>query len=76
MPSIKPVDWKTLQRVFELDEFEVARITGSHVVLEKGGVNRPVIILKYKEVGRDIIHNNMRTAGMDRKRYFELLDKA
>lgn len=76
MPPLKPVDWKTLQRIFELDGFKVARISGSHIVMEKEGVNRPLIIPKYKEVGRDIILNNMRTAGMSRKRYFELLRQA
>lgn len=73
MARITPVDWKTLQKVFELDGFSVARISGSHVVMEKEGVNRPVIVPKYKEIRPDIILSNMRTAGMNRKKYFRLL---
>jgi hypothetical protein len=42
--------------------------------MSKPGVFRPVIVPKYKEVGRDIIKNNMRTAGMSTKRYFQLLE--
>lgn len=39
----------------------------------KPGVLRPVIIPKYREIGLDIIKSNMRTAGMSRDRYLELL---
>jgi predicted RNA binding protein YcfA (HicA-like mRNA interferase family) len=68
-----PADWRTLVRVFEADGFTQDRTTGSHVVLTKPGIARPVIIPKYSEVGLDIIRNNMRTAGMSRERYLELL---
>lgn len=61
--------------MFELDGFVEERVTGSHVALVKPGVPRPVILPKYAEVGLDIIRANMRTAGMSRTRYFELLSK-
>ena len=51
----------------------VERVAGSHVALTKPGVLRPVVIPKYDEVGLDIIRANMRTAGMSRTRYLELL---
>jgi predicted RNA binding protein YcfA (HicA-like mRNA interferase family) len=75
MPRLAPTDWQTQVRIFKADRFNEDRITGSHVVLTKPGVLRPVIIPKYDEVGIDIIKNNMRTAGMSRERYFELLEK-
>ena len=73
MIRLAPADWRTLVRVFEADGFTQDRTTGSHVVLTKPGIARPVIIPKYSEVGLDIIRNNMRTAGMSRERYLELL---
>ncbi len=73
MSRLAPADWRTLVRVFEADGFTQDRTTGSHVVLTKPGIARPVIIPKYSEVGLDIIRNNMRTAGMSRERYLELL---
>lgn len=73
MPKLRPTDWHTLVRVFEADGFVTERVAGSHVVLSKPGVARPVVIPKYEEVGLDIIRNNMPTAGMPRARYFELL---
>jgi hypothetical protein len=39
----------------------------------KPGVLRPVIIPTYDEIDVTIIQTNMRTAGMTRERYFELL---
>ena len=74
MPRLTPVSWKTLVRVFEKTGFVVQRTTGDHVVLNKPGVLRPIIIPKYDEVGLDIIKSNMRSAGMSRKEYFRLLD--
>ena len=41
--------------------------------MPKPGVARPVVIPKYPEVGRVIILSNMRTAGMSRAWYLQLL---
>ena len=76
MSRITPTDWRTLVRVFEAAGFRTDRIAGSHVIMSKPGVARPIVIPKYAEVGRDIIQSNMRTAGMSRDRYFQLLKGA
>jgi predicted RNA binding protein YcfA (HicA-like mRNA interferase family) len=47
---------------------------GSHIKLEKPGVARPLIIPRYNEVGIDIIHNLIRTAGIKREAFLELLE--
>ncbi len=71
---ITPVSWRRLRCVFQRDGFVfVKRTDGSHWIGEKAGVKRPVVIPEYDEIGLDIIRANMRTAGMSRKRYFELL---
>lgn len=72
MPRITPIDWKTLECIFVKDGFVFVR-EKLHRVYEKPGIHRPVIIPSYKEVDVDIIQSNMRTAGMSRKRYFDLL---
>jgi hypothetical protein len=43
------------------------------MVFTKPGAIRPVVIPKYAAVPVFIIKNNLRTAGMSRDRYFELL---
>ena len=73
MARLTPQPWHVLQKVFELDGFVVERVAGSHVVLTKPGVLRPVVLPSYDEVGLDIIRANMRTAGMSRTRYLGLL---
>jgi len=43
-------------------------------VYTREGVLRPVVIPKYSSVPVFIIKNNLRTAGISRERYFELLN--
>ncbi len=76
MSKIPPMSWRRLRRVFELDGFVFRKGKGDHWVGEKGGVNRPVVIPAYLEIGQDIIRANMRTAGMSRERFLELLKRA
>ncbi len=67
MPKLRPVSCKQLVKVFEAAGFVCVRIEGDHMVMAKPGVIRPVVIPIF------IIKNNLRTAGMSRERYFELL---
>jgi predicted RNA binding protein YcfA (HicA-like mRNA interferase family) len=78
MTRIPPVDWRRLRCVFEHDGFvfkKRSRRGGSHWVGEKTGVARPIIIPEYDSIGLDIITRNMRTAGMTRERFLELLQR-
>ena len=75
MPKIQPLPWQKLARVFELDGWQQARIRGDHIAYVKPGLPRPVIVPKYREVAVFIIKNNLKTAGLTRERYFELLEK-
>jgi len=73
MPRITPVNWKVLDCIFEKYGFIFKRMSGDHRIYTKSGCQRPVVIPIYKEVDIEIIKANMRTAGMDRMTYFELL---
>jgi len=75
MRKLSPVHWKRLRRVFELDGFVFKPGRGDHWKGEKAGVARPIVIPAYDEVGLDIIRSCMRTAGMTRDRYLQLLEK-
>ena len=61
MPKLKPTEWRVPVRVFGADGFTIERESGSHIVMTKPGVARPVIVPKYPAVGIDIIRANMRT---------------
>jgi predicted RNA binding protein YcfA (HicA-like mRNA interferase family) len=71
--DLGPFPNKQLITVFDADGFRCVRTEGDHMVFTKPGVIRPVVIPKYAAVPVFIIKNNLRTAGMSRERYFELL---
>ena len=73
---ITPIPYRRLVKVFELDGFVVKRQKGDHLILTKPAVKRPVVIkTSPHKVPVTHILTNLRTAGMSRERFFELLDK-
>ncbi|MBI3599374.1 MAG: type II toxin-antitoxin system HicA family toxin [Nitrospinae bacterium] len=75
MPRITPVDYKTLLRIFQKFGCQYKRKEGSHHILTYPGAKRAVVIPEYNEIDVEIIKNNMRTVGMTREQYFDLLNK-
>ncbi|NJL59173.1 MAG: type II toxin-antitoxin system HicA family toxin [Desulfobacteraceae bacterium] len=75
MPAIKPENWQTIMNVFLLFGCEYKRKKGSHHILTYPNAMRAVVIPEYDEIDVEIIRNNMRTVGMSREKYFELLRK-
>lgn len=76
MPRLTPLDWRKIVRIFEQLGYRRAGQTGSHIKLEKPGVARPLIVPRYDEVGLDIIHNLIRTAGITREAFLSLLERS
>ena len=76
MPRLTPVSYQKLVKVFEKDGFTFIRQAGDHSVYTKSGIKRPLVIPEYRAVPIFIIKNLLRTAGMSRERYFELLERA
>lgn len=76
MPRIFPTDWKVQIKIFEHYGCRYKRKEGSHHVLTFPGARRAVVIPEYDEIDVQIIKNNMRTVGMSREEYFELLKNA
>ncbi|MDP2647271.1 MAG: type II toxin-antitoxin system HicA family toxin [Desulfobacterales bacterium] len=75
MPRIQPTGYKTQLDIFISYGCKYKRKRGSHHVLTFPGANRAVVIPEYDEIDVDIIKNNMRTVGMTREKYFEILKK-
>jgi len=74
MPRLTPLPWQTVEKIFLAAGFQLARQVGSHRTYVKPGVARPVVIPTYDEVPISIIRSNMRTAGLSRDEYFQLLE--
>ena len=75
MPKLTPIHYTKLQKIFEREGFVFDRQSGDHMIYVKPGILRAVVIPTYVEVPVFIIRNNLRTAGMSRERYFELLQE-
>ena len=75
MPKLSAVSYEQLVKVFAADGFRCVREEGDHMVFTKAGVARPIVVPKYASVPVFIIKNNLRTSGMSRDRYFELLNQ-
>jgi predicted RNA binding protein YcfA (HicA-like mRNA interferase family) len=73
MAALRPVHYQRLIRVFEQEGFRYDRQEGDHVIYVKAGVRRPLVIPTYRAIPVFIIKNLLRTSGMSRERYFELL---
>jgi predicted RNA binding protein YcfA (HicA-like mRNA interferase family) len=77
VPSQKltPIHYQKLIKVFELGGFGIKRQKGDHIIMTKPGVKRPVVIkVSPKQVPITHIRTNLLTAGINRERYFELLN--
>jgi predicted RNA binding protein YcfA (HicA-like mRNA interferase family) len=75
MPKFAPEHWRIVEAVFLAAGFQFVRQEGSHRSYVRPGVSRPVVIPVYREVPVFIIRNNLKTAGISREAYFELLAK-
>lgn len=75
MPRITPIHYRKLAKVFEKKGFIYLRTEGDHLIYDKEGIVRPIVIPKYRQIPEFIILNNLKTAGITRKEYFELLRK-
>ena len=74
MSKLSPTDWQTQLKIFESYGCHYKRKKGSHHILTFPGAKRAVVIPEYDEIDVDIIKSNMRTVGMSRQEYFELLE--
>ena len=75
MPRITQIHWRKLVKILEADGAVIVGQTGDHIELKKAGARRRLVVPKYKNIPIFIIKNNLKTARISRKRYFELLKK-
>lgn len=74
MPKLGPIHYKKLAKVFEKKGFVYDRTKGDHLIYIKVGVIRPIVIPKYKDIPEFIILRNLKTAGIARQEYLQLLE--
>ncbi len=69
------VSGKALVRFFLKQGFIKKRQKGSHIILKKTGITRPLVIPDYKELSHDIILNNLKTAGISKAKFNRTMQK-
>lgn len=75
MPRIVPIPYEKLVRIIKSEGFVLVRERGDHMIFTKSGILRPIVIPRYDALPVFIIKNILRTAGITREQYFELLDR-
>ncbi len=76
MPKITPIPYKKLVKIFELEGFTVKRQKGDHLILTKPNISRPLVIkTSPRNVAVTHIMTNLKTTGITRERYLELLEQ-
>lgn len=74
--KITPLPFQKVVKLFESDGWVVTRQKGDHLILTKPGMKRPVVIkTSPHELPVTHVLTNLKTAGISRGRYFELLDQ-
>lgn len=74
-PPKMPVSGRELAKFFQTQGFKEDRQRGSHIIMEKAGIGRALVIPNYRELSTDIILSNLRTAGISRKDFVDALQK-
>jgi len=66
-----PISWQDFRKVCILLGCFEARQKGSHLIMKRPGMKRPVVIPRHRELKPDILASNLRTLG---KTHAELED--
>ena len=74
MPRIRPVPWKVFEKFLVEAGCVLNRREASHRVYWKEGMNRPIVLQAKGAVPVFIILNNLRTLGVSREAYLEIID--
>lgn len=69
------VTWRELRDVAKLAGCVEERIKGDHLIMTRSGMARPVVIKMDARLGEDIVRSNMRTLGLDRKEFDQMLNQ-
>lgn len=70
MPKLTPVQWERFERFLLPVGYVLERREASHRVYWKEGLSRPVVLQAKGPVPVFIIHNDLRTLGIDRDTYY------
>ena len=71
---MRPVKWKELVRLCKSEGCVFDRQRGSHYIMTKPGLNRPIVIPKRSSLREHIVFSVGRTLGLNRKQIEQRLE--
>lgn len=71
---MRPVKWEDFRKVCLRLGCIDSRQKGSHLIMTRAGMARPVVIPTHGTLAPDVLRSNLRTLGISRKEFEELFD--
>ena len=75
MSRITPIHWRALEKLVLSLGCRHLRTEGDHLFYGRADLKRPVVIPRWREVPVFIIKNNLKTLGLSREGYLEILKR-
>lgn len=75
MPQLTPISRKKFEKFLKFIGCRLKRTKGDHLIYDRVGLDRPVVITSDKEIPVFIIRNNLRTLKLSPEEYLEILKK-
>jgi predicted RNA binding protein YcfA (HicA-like mRNA interferase family) len=73
MPHIGSIHWKKFEKFLLIVGCEFKRENGDHRIYWKEGIKRPLVVPRDTQLPDFIILNNLKTLGINRKKYLEIV---
>jgi predicted RNA binding protein YcfA (HicA-like mRNA interferase family) len=70
-----PIKTKKFEKFLEYVGCQFKRQKGDHLIYDRVGLQRPIVVPDDREVPVFIIRNNLRTLGMEPQEFLEILKK-
>ncbi|MCG2686490.1 type II toxin-antitoxin system HicA family toxin [Candidatus Parcubacteria bacterium] len=75
MPRLTPVSRRKFEKFLKFVGCSFKRQKGDHLIYDRPGLKRPIVVPEDKEVPIFIIRNNLRTLKISPQDYLEILGK-
>jgi len=75
MPQLTPISRKKFEKFLQYVGCRLKRTKGDHLIYDRVGMDRPVVITSDREVPVSIIRNNLRTLKLSPEEYREIIKK-
>lgn len=73
MPALGPIKRKKFELFLKFTGCHLKRIKGDHLIYDRIGLKRPLVITADNEVPTFIVRSNLRTLGMEVDQFLEII---